>query len=256
MMKLAIGISVGVVVAVAIACACGAASPDSEQPPAPGTVQAGNTEQPAPAEPQPQSAKQKDAEYIAFEGGLRAYPARRAVEMDCWLLSSQTRPLEYLLVSLFATAVSGLHLKRALEIIRLQEAKEKRNGRGFIEKPLGDRVRLSVRFRHDKTGKETVVPVEQWLWDHQNKGHPADVGFVFSGSFEQYRPELNRSLFEADMKGNLIALWRDAACVLDNDREDAWTPDIYSPWPDADGIPQPINGSSPPVTLIFEPWTK
>jgi hypothetical protein len=261
MMKLALCICVGITAVVAIVCACGAASSDSDAPPTLGTTQATNAEPPAPAEPQ-QPAKQKNADYIAFEGGLRAYPARRIVEMDCWLLSSQTRPLEYLLVSpggnthesLFATAVSGLHLKRALEIIRLQEAKEKRSGRGFIEKPLGDRVKLSVRFRHDKTGKETVVAVEKWLWDHQAKGHPKEVGFVFSGSFEQYRPELNRSLFEADMKGNLIALWRDAACVLDNDREEAWTPDIYSPWPDADGIPQPLNGVSPAVTLIFEPW--
>jgi hypothetical protein len=254
-------------ISVVIGCACGAANSIANSgPKTPSTVQADNTanDKPPTDTPQPQAASQRDADYIAFEGGLRAYPAQLKVELDAWLLGAQTRPLEYLLVSpggnthesLFATGVSGLHLKRALEIILLEEGKEKRSGRGYLEKPLGDRVKLSVRFKHQRTNKETTVPVEQWLWDHQNKGHPKDVGFVFTGSFEQYRPELNRSLFEADMKGNLIALWRDAACVLDNDRDDAWIPDIYSPHPEADGIPDSQAGISPPVTLIFEPWTK
>lgn len=249
------------VVALAIAVGCSyAAANSSGNEPAP--VQADNTSQPAqPDQPAP-APVQKDAEYVAFEGGLRAYPEKRVVEMDAWLLGSQTRPLEYLLVSpggnthesLFATAASGLHLKRALEIILLHEGKVKRTGRGYLDKPLGDRVKLSVRFTHAKTGEQTTVPVEKWLWDHQNKGHPKEVGFIFTGSFEQYRPELNRSLFEADMKGNLIGLWRDSACVLDNDRDDGYVPDIYSPYPEADGIPQAVRGISPPVTLIFEPW--
>ena len=228
-------------------------------------VQAGNEGDGQPGgdtEPANETPRQKDADYVAFEGGLKAYPARRVVEMEAWLLSSQTRPLEYLLVSpggnthesLFATGASGLHLKRALEIIGLQEGKEKRSGRGYLDKPLGDRVKLSVRFNHAKTGSETTVPVEEWLWDHQTKSHPTAAGFVFTGSFEQFRPELNRSLFEADMKGNLIALWRDSACVLDNDREDGYVPDIYSPYPEAEGIPQSIRGATPQVILVFEPW--
>jgi hypothetical protein len=181
--------------------------------------------------------------------------------MDAMLLGSQTRPLEYLLVapggntheSLFVTAASGLHLKRALEIIGLKEAKTKRSGRGYLEKPLGDRVKISVRFHHEKTGKLTTVRVEDWLWDHNTKSNPTPKGWVFTGSFEQYRENINRSLFEADMKGNLIAMWRDAACLLDNDRDDGYMPDIYSPHPEADGIPQANRGNTPAVTLIFEP---
>ena len=182
--------------------------------------------------------------------------------MDAWLLGSQTRALEYLLVnpggntheSLFVTGASGLHLKRALEIAGLQEGKTKRVGRGYVDKPLGSRVKMSVRFRHADTGDLTTVPVEKWLWNVRTESNLEEVGFIFTGSFEQYRPELNRSIFEADMKGNLIAMWRDASCVLDNDREDAYLPDIYSPYPDADGIPSTNRGVSPPVTLIFEPW--
>ena len=262
-----------VVLLVVAFAACGANS-DAENSPVPSLGAANiedeeNSNQPAPGpEPQPEPevepepVPQIEAEYIAFEGGLRVYPDKHLVEMDAWLLGSQTRALEYLLVnpggntheSLFVTGASGLHLKRALEIVGSQEGKTKRVGRGYVDKPLGDRIKLSVRFLHAETGKETTVPVEEWLWNVRIDDNPDDVGFVFTGSFEQYRPELNRSLFEADMKGNLIALWRDAACVLDNDRDDGYIPDIYSPYSDADGIPKAIRGMTPPVTLVFEPW--
>ena len=212
--------------------------------------------------PEPDPVPQAESEYVAFEGGLRAYPAKKVVEMDAWLLGAQTRALEYLLVtpggntheSLFVTGSGGLHLKRALEIIGLQEGETKRVGRGYVDKPIGSRVRISVRFTHADTGKETVAPVEDWLWNVRIDDNPGEVGFIFTGSFEQYRPELNRSIFEADMKGNIIALWRDASCVLDNDREDAYMPDIYSPYPDAKGIPSAVRGKSPPVVLLFEAW--
>jgi len=263
MMKLrALGLSV-VALLVLGACSNVTANSPANQPASAPVSNTEEADQPAqPARPDTPATAQKESEYVAFEGGLRAYPERRVVEMDAWLLGSQTRPLEYLLVSpggnthesLFATSASGLHLKRALEIILLHEGKVKRSGRGYLDKPLGDRVKLSVRFTHAKTGETTTVPVEKWLWDHQNKGHPKEVGFIFTGGFEQYRPDLNRSLFEADMKGNLIGMWRDSACVLDNDRDDAYLPDIYSPYPEADGIPQAVRGVSPPVTLIFEPW--
>lgn len=216
--------------------------------------------QPKPDTP-PDTGPQNKADYVAFEGGLRAYPEKQVVEMDAWLLGSQTRPLEYLLVSpggnthesLFATAASGLHLKRALEIIGLQEGKIKRAGRGYLDKPTGDRVKISVRFYHMKTGEETIARVEDWLWDHNTDANPTPVGWIFNGSFEQYRENINRSIFEADMKGNLIGMWRDASCVLDNDRDDAYMPDIYSPHPEADGIPKAMRGVTPEVTLIFEP---
>lgn len=216
-----------------------------------------------PEEPGQQTPEdQRSANYVAFEGGLRAYPEDHKVELEAWLLGGQTRPLEYLLVlpggntheSLFATGARGLHLKRALEIIGLNEGTIKRNGRGYLDPPVGDRVRLSVRFTHAETKEEVTVPVEKWLWDHDAGTHPADAGFIFAGGFEKFRPELNRSIFDADRKGNLIALWRDASCVLDNDREKAYVPDIYSPYPDADGMPKVRQGMTPIVTLIFEPW--
>lgn len=221
---------------------------------------AGN-QQPTPPTQLSDPVDQDKADYVAFEGGLRAYPEKKIVEMDAWLLGSQSRPLEYMLVSpggnthesLFATGASGLHLKRALEIIGLQEGKEKRSGRGYLDKPVGDRVKISVRFIHAETGELTTVRVEDWLWDHNTDANPTHVGWVFTGSFEQYRENINRSLFEADMKGNLIGMWRDATCVLDNDRDDGYMPDIYSPHPEADGIPRANRGVTPPVTLIFEP---
>jgi hypothetical protein len=204
---------------------------------------------------------QRKADYVSFEGGLRAYPEKKRVEMDAHMLSEQTRPLEFLLVapggatheSLFAAQAKGEHLKRALEIIGLKEGAEKRAGRGYHDKPVGDRVKISVRFKHSETGKETVVRVEDWLTDFRLKSKPEPVGWIFTGSYEQYKPELNRSIVEADLKGNLIGLWRDASCVLDNDRDSGVNSDVYSPNPDAPGIPKP-NGRTPAfVTLIFEP---
>ncbi|MCC7510438.1 MAG: hypothetical protein IT464_13840 [Planctomycetes bacterium] len=237
----------------------------------PANASSGNTESPAnkqpdpprnkPIEPEPAPVSQREAAYVSFEGGLRAWPAEKRVEMDALMLSEQTRPLEFLLVapggatheSLFAATAKGEHLKRALEIVGLAEGKEKRMGRGYLEKPTGDRVKISVRFKHADTGETTVVRVEEWLMDFRLEGKPEMVGWVFTGSQEQFRPELNRSLFEADLKGNLIAMWRDASCVLDNDRESGTHSDVYSPNPNAPGIPRAERGQPAQVTLIFEP---
>jgi len=214
---------------------------------------------PAKPEPdKPSDVPQAQADYIPFEGGLRVYPARKVAELRVVLLGNQTRPLEFLLVapggatheSLFASGAKGEHLKRALEMIGLIEAATKRSGRGYIDTPLGDKVKISVRFNHAGTGKETIVPVEDWLYDVLRNGQPEAAGWVFTGSFEQYDPRLNRSLIESDMKGNLIALWRDASCVIDNARKNGVAPDCYSPNPKADGIPD----AQTEVTLIFEKY--
>lgn len=228
-----------------------------------------NTEPKPEPEPQPEPSKppqtldeQRKSEYVSFVGGVRAWPKERRVEIDCFLLSEQTRPLEFLLVgpggatheSLLITSAKGEHMKRALELIQLKEGEEKRYGRGYLDAPIGDRVKVSIRFKHEQTGKETTVLIEDWLSDITRNDRPERVGFIFTGSYEQFRPEMNRSLFEADLKGNLIALWRDASCVLDNDRKNGINPDVYSPYPDADGIPRSNRMTSPEVTLILQPW--
>lgn len=201
---------------------------------------------------------QADAPYISFEGGLKVFPRARRAEMQATLLGSQTRALEFLVVapggatheSLFATAVKGEHLKRALEMIGLKEAEIKRGGRGYTDPPLGDKVSIKVRFLHAVTKARTEVAVEDWLWDAQRNEKPEYGGWVFTGSFERYDPNLNRSLIESDMKGNVVALWRDASCVIDNARKNGASPDVYSPNPKAPGIPQ----QSAHVLLVFEPY--
>jgi hypothetical protein len=87
-------------------------------------------------------------------------------------------------------------------------------------------------------------------WDAQRNEKPEYGGWVFTGSFERYDPNLNRSLVESDMKGNVVALWRDASCVIDNARKNGAAPDVYSPNPKAPGIPQ----QHAEVVLIFEPY--
>jgi hypothetical protein len=227
-------------------------SADSEPEPAP------TDERTVPKPPQ------DEAEYISFEGGLVVWPEENRVELKAALLGSQSRALEFLLVApgganheaLFQTGCSAEDLKRSLEILGLKEAanKDKFLGRGHAGKPAGDRVRVSVRFFHSKTEKETTVPIEDWLIDIRTDKRPDDAGFVFTGSHEKYDADLNRSVVEADLKGNLIALWRDGSCLLDNDRDGGGVPDIYSPNPEADGIPRAFRGQQPIVTLIFEPW--
>ena len=234
-----------------------AAAPANTNPPPCNTAtNGGNTELPCqPCDPPP-----TEGEYVAFAGGLKVYPGLKRVEMDVWLVGGQTRPLEFLVValggavheSLFTAAARGEHLKRCLEIIGLQEAKTKRSYRGHFEKPLGDRVKISIRFRHRKSKKIKTVLVEDWLLDFSLGTAPEKVGFVFTGSLEEYQPDLNRSIFEGDLKGNLIALWRDPSCVLDNDRKNGSVPDVYSPNPEADGLPR----SNTKVTLIFERFPK
>lgn len=234
-----------------------AARPDKPDVPEPEPLP-----QPEPSKPPQTLEQQRKSDYVSFVGGVRAWPSERRVEVDCFLLSEQTRPLEFLLVaaggavheSLLVTGAKGEHVKRALELILLKEGEEKRYGRGYLDAPMGDRVKLSVRFKHAVTGKETTVAIEDWLTDITLQGSPERVGFIFTGSYEQFRPEMNRSLFEADLKGNLIGLWRDASCVLDNDRKNGINPDVYSPNPNADGIPRADRVQSPAVTLILEPW--
>ncbi|MCC6465645.1 MAG: hypothetical protein IT463_09930 [Planctomycetes bacterium] len=264
-MRLGLRVPATVLALVALA-ACGASGNAAGAPApngAPAPVANSPGEQPAPDKPGPAPQPvptpiQREADYVSFEGGLRVYPRLHRAEMPVTLLGAQTRALEFLVVSpggathesLFATGVKAEHLKRALQILLLKEAVTKRSGRGYLEKPEGDRVRVSVRFQHAATGATTTVPVEDWLVDAVDNTSPEKVGFVFTGSYEQYQPDLNRSLIEADMKGNLIAMWRDASCLLDNDRKHGAQPDVYSPNPKADGIPPGMTE----VTLLFEPW--
>lgn len=248
-------------------CAGGSAQPGGNQAAKPQPMDSNQPGHHQPEQPSPKPAPdidkpsdkpQAEADYIPFEGGLKVFPARKVAELRVVLLGNQTRPLEFLMVapggatheSLFASGAKGEHLKRALEMIGLIEAETKRSGRGYMDTPMGDKVKISVRFNHATTGKETTVPVEDWLFDILRNGTPEAGGWVFTGSFEQYDPRLNRSLIESDMKGNLIALWRDASCVIDNARKNGVAPDCYSPNPKADGIPE----AQTEVTLIFEKY--
>jgi hypothetical protein len=196
-------------------------------------------------------------DYISFEGGVKVFPARRRVEVRAALLGNQRRPLEFLVVgpggsaheAMFATYARAESVKRGLEIIGLREAKEKGQGRGYPETPGGDGVRISVIYKNRDTGESQVVRVEDWLWDVILKRTPPHGLFVFTGGVEQYLPELNRSVIAADELGNMVAVWHDASCIVDNAHKHGGVSDVYSPNPDAPGIPQ--IGSE--VTLVFEP---
>ncbi len=196
-------------------------------------------------------------DFVSFDSGLRVYPKKGVVELDAVVLGGQTRPLEFLVVSpggatheaLFSAPSKGEHLKRALEMLSLKEAELKYRARGHREKPLGDRVQIDVRWLDVPSGKTYQTRVENWLLDMTNGQHPEEVGWVFTGSHESFDSETNRSRIEADFKGNLVGLWRDPSCVLDNDREHGYVNDCYSPDSNNDDIPD----AGAPVTLIFKP---
>ena len=199
-------------------------------------------------------------EFISFEGGVKVYPALKRVEMPASLIGRQRRPLEFLIVgpggasheALLSTSARSEHVKRGLEIIGLREASVKASGRGYLETPQGDVVRISVRFKHAQTGADTVAGIEDWLWDAVLKRCPDGGQFVFTGGIEQYMPELNRSVVAADQLGNMAAVWHDASCIIDNRHKHGTMSDVYSPNPDAPGLPEA--GSE--VTVIFEPEPK
>lgn len=218
---------------------------------APGTLSNQPVGKKAPAPLEPQSG-----DYLAFDGGLRVYPKEKRVELTAYLVGGQSRPLEFFLVSgggalhesLFSTAASAEHLKRGLEIISLKQGRERRFGRGYLEQPTGDKVLVSIRFRHARTGATTTVRAEDWLWDTLSNTNPEPVGFVFTGGYEEFAPDQNRQILSADQLGNYIAMWHDASCILDNARKHGTVSDCYTPNPEAPGMPPA--GSE--VTLIFE----
>ncbi|MCC6575415.1 MAG: hypothetical protein IT462_16685 [Planctomycetes bacterium] len=215
----------------------------------PGTTAADVGKVAIPLEPQ-------NVDYLAFDGGLKVYPALKRVELAAQLIGGQSRPLEFFLVaaggatheSLFATAAGAEHLKRALELIGLKEGHIKRQGRGYFDDPVGDRVKISVRFKHAGTGETMVVRAEEWLIDTITGKAPENVGFVFSGGQEEFAPEQNRQTVSADQLGNYIAVWHDSSCILDNDRKHGSISDCYTPNPDAPGMP----AAGADITLIFE----
>ena len=210
----------------------------------------------APADPVKVSLPSQSEEFISFEGGLKVYPTLKRVELEAKLLGGQRRPLEFLIVgpggaaheALFTVTARSEHVKRGLEIIGLTEAKVKAQGRGYPEVPQGDGVKISVRFTHRDTGNLTLARVEDWLWDAVEKRTPEYGMFVFTGGIEQYMPEANRSVVAADQLGNMVAIWHDASCILDNRAKHGAVSDVYSPNPDAPGMPR----AGADVVLIFE----
>ncbi|RIK63531.1 MAG: hypothetical protein DCC64_06715 [Planctomycetota bacterium] len=241
-----------------VAAAClfhGCRAADAPPPRRPQNGPAVNTA--APAAPEKVTLPSQSDEFISFEGGLKVYPALKRVELEATLLGGQRRPLEFLIVgpggsaheALFTVTARSEHVKRGLEIIGLTEAAVKAQGRGYPEVPQGDGVRISVRFTHRDTGNVTMARVEDWLWNAVEKRPPEYGMFVFTGGIEQYMPEANRSVVAADQLGNMAAVWHDASCIIDNRAKHGAVSDVYSPNPDAPGLPR----AGAHVVLVFEP---
>lgn len=198
---------------------------------------------------------------IAFEGGIDAWVDcdDERVEVLAQALGGVSRPLEFLIVSpgganheaLIEIAGRPYDLHQALQLIFLKPAKadEKLSMRGDLQTPKGDQVRITAIWTDDD-GEMFETPLEDWVLNTQTNKPLTPGPWVFSGSIEEYQPEIGRSLYLADQVSNVVALWRDPSCVLDNPRESGATPHIYR----VNHVPKAMPNQFRQVTLVFRKW--
>jgi hypothetical protein len=209
---------------------------------------------PVTAQPKPDESK-----IVRFDNGVACYldTDDDRVEVEAKVISGQSRPLEFLVVTPSGAdheALLLMHgrawdLKQGLELLGLREGKRKLRYRGDPDQPDGAPVDIEVHWKA-ADGKLRVSPIGDWVWNIKT-GKPMEKShWVFTGSLTF--PDTGRIAepLQADAVGNVIAIWRDPSCVIDNPRPSAtddqnWYPNAYANIPSA----------GTPVTLVFRPTT-
>jgi hypothetical protein len=197
---------------------------------------------------------------VRFDSGITAVinePDER-VEAECAMISGQSRPLEFLIVTEGGSAHEALlqltgrayYLKQAMELIGLKEGTKKLAYRGDPTMPDGAPISLSVRWR-DRTGAIRENPIEDWVLNGLTKTAMERGPWVFTGSVTRFREDLNQDVFYADEVGNVVAIWRDPSCVIDNPRTSATDDKV---WATNTRASMPTAGSR--VVLIVRPVKK
>jgi len=210
-----------------------------------------------PVEPPTPSRPLAPGDRIEFEDGIVAVvdSEDERVEVDAVVISGQSRPLEYLVVTaagkdheaLLSIAGRPSDLKQALELIKLREGTRKQLERGDPRTPEGAPVSIDVMWT-DAEGIGRVAPLDSWVWNVELDRVMEPYHWVFGGSIELARAGAPDGVLAADGYGNVVAIWRDPACVIDNPRPSAiddknWVPNPRAKIPHA--------GSR--VTLVFRP---
>jgi hypothetical protein len=194
---------------------------------------------------------------VTFDNGVVAHLGQDPrVEAEVILLSGQGRPLEYLVVTesgnhheaLLKLMGTAGDLKQAIELLGLREGETKLRYRGDPRVPQGAKVRLDVRWL-SQTRELVEQPVEDWVW-WAKTGHSMTRGpWIFTGSISQFREDLNVDILQADAGGNVVAIFRDPACLIDNPRPEG-TDEMYWYVNRAARLPRP----GTPITLIIRPY--
>lgn len=216
-----------------------------------------STDEVSPSATKPSPAKAIDANTIKFDNGITCIVDTDddRVEVEGSVISGQSRPLEYLVVTAAGAEHEALinmngrpsDLKQALELLGMREGKRKLRFRGDPMAPEGSAMSIEVRWKTPE-GVEKSVPIEDWVINAQT-GKPMERShWVFTGSATLPVAGSRGGALAADGMGNVVAIWRDPSCVIDNPRESATDDRNWFPNNKA-GIPY----AGTPLTMIIRP---
>ena len=185
-------------------------------------------------------------------GKVRAYMDDKRVEVDGTITHAPG-----IMIEVFACTPSGKthetvitcecvpsNLHAALLLIGLKNGKPV-SWQQKKRPPTGDPVKISVRWTED--GKERTVRAEDLLYNVKTKRAMKRQYWVFSGSIMDANSE---KPYIADLAGNLVTTYNDAATVIDNPTEAGVDDDML----EVNGKICPKPGTK--VTLILEPAPK
>lgn len=227
---------------------------------------------PAPAQPNPDTAQPEatkpgekpntqpiaqEKHVIRFDGGVEVFiEGNERVEVAAKVLGGQLRPLEYLVVTqagasheaLFRVDCDGYDLHQGLELIGLPAGKKKLAFRGDPTLPDGAPVDVTVEWGEGKDKK--THPVEDWIFNIRTNKVLERGPWTFTGSVSEFREDVGREIYLADQLGNIMAVWRDPSCVVNNPRASATDDKAFAPTQTEGLIPPP--GTE--VKLVFRRW--
>ena len=208
------------------------ASPASPAAPAaPASPAAGETKKP---EIKHLGGSNHELNGIAFNDKTRAITLPAKVNMTGGLL-------EYALVhesgkaheSLLTTAVSPYDLNVVLLLLNYQpsatffDVSDKKAGAMLVKNPkLEPTAQLTISLEwKDADGKSTTAPLESLILNLDQKNTAREGPFTYTGSMLT-----DDGIFMAKETGSILALYADAASLINNPREgndndDAWIPD-------------------------------
>jgi len=216
-----------------------------------------STDEVSPSATKPAPAKAIDANTIRFDNGITCIVDTEddRIEVEGSVISGQSRPLEYLVVTAAGAEHEALinmngrpsDLKQALELLGMREGKRKLRFRGDPTMPEGSAVSIEVRWKTPE-GVEKSLPIEDWVFN-AHTGKPMERShWVFTGSATLPVVGSRGGALAADGMGNVVAIWRDPSCVIDNPRESATDDRNWFPNGKA-GIPY----AGTPLTMIIRP---